>query len=476
VVAVNDPLDGQDPYDQSNSNLYAFWCEVAGCLVAWDAKKGEPIPDLAESWHVESPTAWVFNLRRNVRWQDGTPFTAADVVHSIQRVGDHPKAKQKDRVRNIARVEAIDDYTVRVITREPDAELLDSVFVVGIAMTSKAQFDRGADLGKEPALGTGPYALKEWIPNERAVVVKVPNWWGGPVQGPEEVVYRSMREDEVRVTALLNNEVQIAQIPPQMVERVRGASNARVVVGDPSHEFMFLGMNQNFKPWDNKPLRQAVGYAIDRDAIIQGILGGYASRLDGPIGPVQYGYTPDLQPKYTYNPERARQLVAQAGYPSGLDVEFATSAGRYTMDKQISEAIVQMLTAVGIRTRLLTPEYSSYWANILEGKVPFYYQQRGSIRDPGRPLSQYFETGVTKRIGYSNAELDALFAKERAAFEPSERKKLLAEIMSVVLEEAPAHFLWSHKLIWGVANSVEWTPRFDDSIYAQDIRPRPAPR
>ena len=121
--------------------------------MAWDAKKGEPIPDLARSWHVESPTAWVFNLRRNVRWQDGTPFTAADAVHSLQRVGDHPKAREKDRVRNIARVEAIDDYTVRVITREPDAELLDSVFVVGIAMTSKAQLDRGADLWEGASAG-----------------------------------------------------------------------------------------------------------------------------------------------------------------------------------------------------------------------------------------------------------------------------------------------------------------------------------
>ena len=189
----------------------------------------------------------------------------------------------------------------------------------------------------------------------------------------------------MRVTALLNNEVQIAQIPPQMVERVRGASNVRLVVGDPSHEFMFLGMNFNFKPWDNKLLRQAVGYAIDRDAIIQGILGGYATRLDGPIGPGQTATLPTCSPSTPTIRKRARQLVAQAGYPNGLDVEFATSAGRYTMDKQISEAIAQMLTAVGIRAQaLLTPEYSTYWASILEGKVPFYYQQRGSIRDPGR--------------------------------------------------------------------------------------------
>src|SRR5262249_25438914 len=161
------------------------------------------------------------------------------------------------------------------------------------------------------------------------------------------------------------------------------------------------------------------------------------------------------------------QLVVQAGYPSGLDVELSSSAGRYTMDKQVSEAMAQMLTAVGIRTKVNTPEYSTFWSGILDGKVPFYYQQRGSIRDPGRPLAQYFETGVTKRTGFSNPTLDALFQKERATFEPDERKKQLVEIMSFIQDEAPAQFLWSHKLVWGVSNNVDWTPRYDDNIFSR---------
>jgi len=219
-------------------------------------------------------------------------------------------------------------------------------------------------------------------------------------------------------------------------------------------------------------VRQAVAYAIDRDGIIQGLLQGYASRLDGPIGPGQYGYNPDLQPKYTYNPEKAKQLLAQAGYPNGVDVEMQTPVGRYTQDKQIAEAITAQLTAVGIRTRLLTPEWPTMWADVQAGKTPFYYMGRGSIVDPGRPLSQYFETGVSPRVGYSNPAVDALFAKERGTFDPTERKQVLTELMSLLTDEAPGVFLWRHKMLWGMARNVDMTPRPDDRIFANEIRVR----
>ena len=146
-------------------------------------------------------------------------------------------------------------------------------------------------------------------------------------------------------------------------------------------------------------VRQAVAYAIDRDTIIKTLLRREASRLDGPIGEGQYGYDPNLQPKYTYNPEKARELLKQAGYPNGVDVELSTPVGRYTLDKQITEAMVPMLNADGIRTRLVTPEWPTLWANVQAGRVPFYYMGRGSVLDPSGPLHQYFRTGVTPRIG-----------------------------------------------------------------------------
>ena len=189
-------------------------------------------------------------------------------------------------------------------------------------------------------------------------------------------------------------------------------------------------------------MRQAVAYAIDRDTIIATLLKGEAARLDGPVGPGQYGHNPNLRPKYEYDPAKARKLVAEAGFPNGVDVDFYTPVGRYTLDKQIAEAIVPMLHAAGIRAKLLTPEWATLWANVQTGKVPFYYMGRGAVVDPSAALSQYFETGGSPRIGYSNPKLDELLALERQTFDPAKRKKALSDAMSLITEEAPAHFLW----------------------------------
>jgi peptide/nickel transport system substrate-binding protein len=470
-IGVTETIESQNPYADSISLGYGIWCEVLGCLVSRNTRTREYVPALAESWRVDNPTTWIFNLRRDVKWHDGSPFTAADVLHSVNRIKNDRDSKQKHNLAHVAEVEALDDYTVKMTTKEPTASLLD-YFADLLIITSKAQYDQfGPDaITQQPPLGTGPYMFKELVPNQRMVIVKNPNWWGGPVQGPDEVVYRIMRETEVRVTALLNGEIQIAQfVPPHLFDRVNNDPNAKIISVD-SVEIMFLAMSPKFKPWDNKLLRQAVAYAIDRDAIIQGVFLGQAKRLDGPVGAATYGYDPNLQPRYTYNPERAKQLLAQAGYPNGIDVELATPVGRYVQDKQSAEAMTSMLTAAGIRTRLQTPEWPTLWADVQNGKVPFYYMGRGSVNDPGPPLSQYFETGVSPRIGYSSPTFDALLAKERASFDPNERKKALSEAMSFLTEEAPAHFLWTINLLWGMAKNIEYEPRPDMRVFANDIR------
>ncbi len=471
TIGVTETIESQNPYADSIALGYGIWCEVLGCLVGLVPGTADYAPALAEKWEVENPTTWVFHLRQNARWHDGSPFTSADVVHSINRIKNDRDSKQKQNVAPVADVQAVDDYTVKIITKEPTASLL-SYFADLLIITSKAQYDQyGPDgINNVAPVGTGPYVFKELVPNQRMVVAKNTNWWGGPVDGPDEVVYRIMREQEVRVTALLNGEIQIAQfIPPHMIDRVNSSPNAKIVSTD-SVELMFLGMQPKAKPFDNKLVRQAVAYAIDRDAIIQGILQGQARRLDGPVGPGTYAYNPELQPKYTYNPEKAKQLLAQAGYPNGVDVELVTPVGRYTQDKQVAEAMTSMLTAAGIRTRLLTPEWPTMWADVQAGKTAFFYMGRGSVLDPEPALAQYFETGISPRIGYSNPQLDALFAKSRAAFNEPERKKILSDIMSLITEEAPAHFLWTHNMIWGMAKNIEYTPRADTRMNAALIR------
>ncbi|MBI4528626.1 MAG: peptide ABC transporter substrate-binding protein [Deltaproteobacteria bacterium] len=472
-IGVTETMETFNPYGDSVSLLYGIWCQVMGCLGTYDFDKGDYEGMLAERWEVKDPNTWIFHLRKNAKFHDGTPLTAADVVHSFNRIRTDPQSKQKQNIAPIASAAAIDNHTVGFVTKQPTAPLVEYLFDRFI-VTSKAIYDKhGPDVSdRKYPVGAGPYKFKELLPGQRFVITKNLDYPGmrEKKQAPDELIFRIMREPEQRVTALLNGEIQIAQfIPPHLRERVEKTANTKIVATD-SVEIMFLAMSPKSKPWDNKLLRQAVCYAIDRDTIISTLLRGEATRLDGPIGPGQYGYNPNLKPKYEYNPGKAKQLVKQAGFPSGVDVDYYTPVGRYTLDKQISEAIVPMLHAVGIRARLQTPEWATLWANVQAGKVPFYYMGRGSVVDPSVALSQYFETGGSPRIGYSNPKLDKLLAQERQTFDSARRKKTLSEAMSLITEEAPAHFLWRHQMLYGIAKNIDYKPTPSGRIFGEDIR------
>jgi peptide/nickel transport system substrate-binding protein len=471
-IGVTETIESHNPYGDSVSLLYGIWSEITGPFCTYNYETGDFEGRLAERWKVENPTTWVFSLSKNYTFNDGSPVTADDVVHSMNRVISDPQSKQKASVAGpIVKAETVDKFTVRFITDKPAAPLLGFV-CDRLIVTSKAAYDK---FGREAAdrqhlMGGGPYRLKELIPGQRLVISKRPEH---PVakknpRAPDEVVYRVMRETEQRVTSLLNDEIQIAQfIPPHLRHRIEKSPNLRIV-GVDSVEIMFLAM-QPKPPFDKKEVRQAVCHALNRDQIIKTLLEGFASRLDGPIGPGQYGYDPNLKPKLNYDPEKSKKLLAQAGYPNGVDVELQTPVGRYTLDKQLTEAMIPMLNAVGFRARLLTPEWPTLWANVQKGTVPFYYMGRGSVQDPSAALHQYFRTGETPRTGFSNAKLDELLDKEQAEFDAKKRRQYLSQAMSLLTEEAPACFLWRHKLLWGLHNRIEYKPLPDGRIFAVDM-------
>ena len=154
---------------------------------------------------------------------------------------------------------------------------------------------------------------------------------------------------------------------------------------------------------------------------------------------------------------------------NGVDVELSTPVGRYTLDKQITGAIVPMLTAVGIRTKLLTPEWATLWANVQVGKVPFYYMGRGGVVDPIAALSQYFETGGSPRIGISDPRIDQTLAAERVTFDPAARKKALNAAFKAIEDAAPACFMWRHHILYGEGRGIEHAPTPSGRIFGTDI-------
>lgn len=471
VAAYPTDLEGWSPFSHSTSTLYARYMHIFEPLVIWDTAKGENVGLIAESWSNSDKNTWEFKLRKGVRFSDGTELTAEDVVFSYTRMTTDKESKQTSTLAHVEKFEAPDRYTVRLRTKSPDAALLDRLN--NRVILSKAYYEKlGVEAADRKPMGSGPYLFKEWVSGQRFVVEKNPNYWGPNKPTYDEVVFRVISEPEASVTALLNGEVDIiGYVPPQLVARIKGSSVARVD-GARGQRMMFLAMNPNYKPWDNKTLRQAVAYAIDKKGIVEGILEGRAYELRMPIGEGAYAYDPEYKSPYSYDPKKARELVAQAGYPNGVEVEMQCSRGRYLKDKEICEAMAQMLSEVGIKTKLTTPEWGKFWPDVQAGKVPFYMLGRGNVVDPSEYLHQYFRTGVTPRLGYSNPEVDQMLLAEQQEFDPKKRVQLLRAAMARIVEEAPMVFLLQYEDTYGVSNKVEWKARGDEYILAWEARPR----
>jgi peptide/nickel transport system substrate-binding protein len=472
TIGVTETMETHNPYGDSVALLYGIYTELAGPLCKYDWKNEKWVPRLAKSWTVEDPNTWVFKLDERYTFQDGSPVTADDVVHSFWRVFNDPQTKQIASVaRPVKEATAIDKFTVRVTTRKPTAPLLDFL-CDALIITSKKIFDKHGrkKADREFHYGGGPYELVELVPGQRMVTRKRPDHpqsMDNP-KAPDEVVFRVMREPEQRVAALLNNEVQIAQlIPPHLLKTVDSSPKHKIVKVD-SVVLMFLAM-QPKPPFDKKEVRQAVCYAIDRDKIIKTLLQGQARRLDGPLGPGQLGYNPNLKTRYTYDPKKARELLAKAGYPDGVEVELQTPVNRYILDKQATEAMIPMLNAAGFKAKLRTPEWPTLWANVQKGKVPFFYMGRGGVLDPSSAFHQYFRKGGSPRIGFSHPDLDAALDAEQQEFDPAKRNEHLTTAMELITDLAPACFQWRHQFLWGLANNIDYQPPADSRIYGMDI-------
>jgi peptide/nickel transport system substrate-binding protein len=472
TIGVTETMETHNPYGDSVALLYGIYTELTGplCKYNWKAERWEP--GLAKSWTVQDPNTWVFELDQGYTFNDGSPVTAEDIVHSLTRILTDPQSKQKAAVtRPIKEATVVDKFKVRITTKKPTAPLLDFV-CDNLIITSKAVYDKyGArEADRKHMMGGGPYAFAELVPGQRMVIKKRPDH---PAMvrnpnAPDEIVFRVMREPEQRVAALMNNEVQIAQfIPPHLFKAVDSSPNHKIVTAD-SIEIMFLAM-QPKPPFDKKEVRQAVCYAIDRDKIIKTLLQGQARRLDGPLGPGQLGYNPNLKTRYTYDPKKARELLAKAGYPDGVEVELQTPVNRYILDKQATEAMIPMLNAAGFKAKLRTPEWPTLWANVQKGKVPFFYMGRGGVLDPSSAFHQYFRKGGSPRIGFSHPDLDAALDAEQQEFDPAKRNEHLTTAMELITDLAPACFQWRHQFLWGLANNIDYQPPADSRIYGMDI-------
>ena len=468
TVAITEGVTGYNPYADSVVLIGSIWCQIYGCLTRWDFEKSKFVPFLAESLEPEDDLNWILTLRTDLKRHNGDPVVIADVIHSMERARNDPQSMSQASVQYIKAVEALDDQRLRITTTQKVSTLPN--YLAFMQITSKAIYDKyGAQAAdRQHAVGAGPYKLVEVGIGSHIVIERVDGHPMVSETNPKRILYRMMTEPEQRVTALANGEVQIAQgIPPQLINRVQQMSNATVEMVD-SAEAMFIAMSPKTKPWDDARVRKAVCHAINREGIARAILGNQATLLNGPVGAGQLGYDADYKTPFDYNPEKARSLLEEAG-ALGTVVDLYTPVGRYIADRQITEAMIPMLEEAGFKATLKTPEWATLWTNVQRGETPFYYMGRGNMLDPSPALAQYFETGSSPRLKYSNPAVDTLLKAEREEFDFDTRVATLNKAMVTITEDAPACFLWLHRLAWGVSNSVDFKPSKADRVNGWEI-------
>jgi ABC-type transport system substrate-binding protein len=323
VIYHSSVADSIHPYNHSSSPIYGNWQHVIEPLVELDYDKKEYVGVLAESWEFQGKQ-WVFKLRQGVKFHNGAPLTSKDVAFSIEKMRDEKGGSlQAPNFKDVTEVQTPDDQTVVFVTKQPLAIFLDRLenrFIL-----SKVAGDKFGDQLYQNPIGTGPYKFVSYQRGGNMVFTRNDDYWGGKA-AIKEVVFRKVTEEAARLAALESGQADfINNVPVHEVARFQKHPRARIDRLEGLRMFL-LAMNVAHKPFDNKLVRQAVNYSVDAPAIVKNIFDGIGYPLNGPVGSNVIGADPKHK-RYPYDPKKARELLAQAGYKDGCDVQLYYSPG-----------------------------------------------------------------------------------------------------------------------------------------------------
>ncbi len=461
------------------------------------AKDLSLIPSLATSWEAKSPTLWRFNLRRGVAFHDGTPFTADDVVYSIQRA-QLPSSNFKVFATPLGRARKVDAHTVEVETAAPSPagvflENINAVRIMSRAWCEKHGAGKPQDFktGEETyssrnANGTGPYVLVKRDAEVMTVLRRNPKWWGIAEKRFEgnidEVVYRPIKSDATRMAALLSGELDLVLDPPlQDVSRLKGDRATRIVEGV-ENRVIFLVMDQeraelkysNVKgrnPLKDLRVRQALYHAIDVQAIQRQVMRGM-SLPTGSMVPTARMSAPELEPRLLpHDVDKARKLLAQAGYPDGFELGLDCPNNRYVNDERICTALAGMFAKVGVKVRLNAMPRAQFFQKVDQFDISMHlYGWGGAAVDPGFTLTPVLHSRDGKGRGdfnsgrYVDAELDALIESAEGEMDESKRRALMVRALQRVRQQVYVIPLHRQVIPWATRANVKVVHRPDNVI------------
>jgi peptide/nickel transport system substrate-binding protein len=431
----------------------------------------ELIPWLATEWSVVDDTTWEFKLRDEVYFHNGEKFAAEHVRDTITRFKD-PNLENvyAAQLGPVTEVEVVDPLTVHIKTDGPFA-LLAEVLASYCEIMPAAITGGEADPAQE-AIGTGPYKFVEWTPGDRMVMdaTEQPHFSGQPLL--QRLVWRPVAEGATRVVELKTGQAHIITPvdPLQVGELEADETSEPLAFRQLASQIIVLNMLK-VEALNDVRVRQALNHATDVDTIIATVMQNAAYRLAGPFGPGIPGHDPEMQP-YPYDPERARALLAEAGYADGFDLVLSSPNGRYLNDRLASEAIAAMWSEVGVRTTVQVVEWSPFVEGVL-GKThdAFFFQQVGVLLDATVSINFHSGNQGAAWEGYDNATANELIDAAPKTMDANERNELYKQLGQIIYDECPWVFLWNQQGIYGVRSEVQdWEPHQDGIIRLGNVR------
>jgi peptide/nickel transport system substrate-binding protein len=429
-------------------------------------------PALAESWEVsEDGTTYTFHLREGVTFHNGDPLTADAVVFSWEtyRQDEVTYASNWTIAENVTKV---DDMTVEVSTSEPNALLLPyiasawAIIPVDWGGVSKEEF-------AEHPIGTGPFMFEEWVKSDHLTVVANPNYWREGYPKLAEVVFKFMPESATRVAAVQTGEIDIApRLTSDEIGDLIGAPGV-TVVRYPVNRSYYVAFNNITTgvgtPIEDPNVRKALAHAVDMDAIIDALFDGYATRSVGMVGPSDLGF--DGAEPVPYDPELAKQMLADAGYPSGFEMDMACPDGAYSHINEVCEAIRGYFDEVGVTGELQIMESNAYWELEANKELPPIFVDAWSVTLPEayQRLSGSLNEGETY-ANWLNPELDGLVKQVATTVDIEERAALYGEIQQIMRDDPPFIYLYYPEAFEGVRTRVvNYQPRSAEQYFLWDV-------
>lgn len=427
------------------------------------------VPQLAASYANLNEKTWQLKLRRGVTFHNGEPFDAAAVKFTIERIfAPGSKSPQKGWFNTIERVEIVDPYTVNLITSVPDPVLPARLTLIFVVPPKYVKEKGDVEFNLKP-VGTGPYKAVEWFKGDRVVLEANEKYWGGAPKA-KKVIFRAIPEAQARIAALQTGQADlIVNVPPDQMKALSGSKAFRIATA-PSCRVIYIALpTLKENPLRDKRVRQAINHAVDVQSIIDNILGGHGKRLATPFTPLVFGYDPAV-PLYDYNPKKARELLAAAGYPQGLELTLASPTGRYLMDKDVSQAVAGQLSENGIKTNVKVKEWGTHIRDINSHEMTDMYLLGWCLPtlDPDNWVWPSFHAGEPFS-NYSKPEVDKLMEQARGEMNVEKRKKLYSQLLHLIRDEAPWLFLYQQVDLYGVGARIKWSPRSDEIIWLPEV-------